>query len=181
MSALHRRYRSPRTRSSSGIRAKSPSSPTPVHTATARPACAGVAPPTSTRYKARNPSSTSSMRSENSSSANQRSTPGRPIARSASRRPLPTVLRSGRAPRSAPSGYGIRDEIRTSTSANAAISPITQRQPRPVSAPNPRSRGPTTTPMDPANVQRAMFCSRRDSSMSIKVACDRLTNAPDAG
>ena len=39
----------------------------------------------------------------------------------------------------------------------------------------------STTPTDPANVQRAMFCSWRSGSSSISAACERLTNAPEAG
>src|SRR5258706_11259820 len=41
--------------------------------------------------------------------------------------------------------------------------------------------GPITTPSDPAKVQRAMLFSRRFVSESMRLACDKPTNAPEAG
>ena len=56
-----------------------------------------------------------------------------------------------------------------------------QRQLRPAQTHAPTAAGPAEFPSEPASVQRAMFCSRLAGSESISVACERLTNAPDAG
>jgi len=68
-----------------------------------------------------------------------------------------------------------------SSSSRPAIPRKVPRQPQPSSEAPASANGPPTTPSEPAKVQRAMFCSRRSGSRSISVACDRLTNAPDAG
>src|SRR4051812_38512138 len=70
------------------------------------------------------------------------------------------------------------DRIRMVRTAN---SQKTGRQPKASASAPLRRSGPTTTPNDPANVQRAIFCSWRAGAESIKLACERLTNAPEDG
>ena len=67
---------------------------------------------------------------------------------------------------------------RASRRASAANSP---RQPSPAHARRAASSGPPIAPIEPATVQRAMLCSRRDGSRSMSDACESETNAPDAG
>ena len=64
---------------------------------------------------------------------------------------------------------------------NAASSQYAGLQPQPMRASPPSKSGPNITPRDPANVQRAIFCSWRAGSESIRLACERLTKAPDEG
>src|SRR5260221_6251340 len=69
-------------------------------------------------------------------------------------------------------------KIRVARSATPKNIP---RQPKPIYAAPASKIGPITTPSDPANVQRAMLFSRRVVSESIRLACDKPTNAPEDG
>src|SRR5258706_2126051 len=55
------------------------------------------------------------------------------------------------------------------------------RHPKPRVINPPSKSGPRNTPSEPAEVQRAIFCSWRVSSVSISAPCASGTNAPDEG
>src|ERR1044071_8627104 len=121
------------------------------------------------------------MRSENSSRSSQRHTSTRLRESNAARNPSKTTLddgKDGAETESRGTYLNAASRQRAEKEARAAYVP---RQPKPKYANNPSSKGPARTPRDPANVQRAMFCSWRLGSESIRLACERATKAPEDG
>src|SRR5947207_9095232 len=119
------------------------------------------------------------MRLENSRRVSQRRTSARLRERRALRTPVAKrgdASSSGRA-----RGKGERHAATRAKAVKPARAKKSQRHPQPSPAEAEAASVPTTTPTEPAKVHRAMFCSWREGSVSMRVAWDRLTNGPDAG